>query len=50
MGCVVLSHVRFFAAPWTVAPQAPLSMEILQVRILERVAMPSSGGSSQPRY
>jgi len=34
---------------WTVAHQAPLSMEILQARILEWVAMPSSGGSSQPR-
>ena len=27
---------------WTVAHQAPLSMEILQARILEWVAMPSS--------
>ena len=34
---------------WTVALQAPLSMEILQARILEWVAMPSSRGSSQPR-
>ena len=32
--------------PWTVAHQAPLSMEILQARILEWVAMPSSGGIS----
>ena len=31
-----------------VACQAPLSMEILQARILEWVAMPSSRGSSQP--
>ena len=31
-----------------VACQAPLSMEILQTRILEWVAMPSSRGSSQP--
>ena len=30
-------------------PQAPLSMGILQTRILERVAMPSSKGSSRPR-
>ena len=30
------------------ARQAPLSMGILQVRILEWVAMPSSGGSSRP--
>ena len=50
MCCALLSHVRFFATPWTVALQAPLSMEILQVRILEWVAMPSSEGSSQPRY
>ena len=31
------------------ARQAPLSMGILQARILEWVAMPSSRGSSQPR-
>ena len=35
--------------PWTVARQAPLVREILQARILEWVAMPSSRGSSQPR-
>ena len=33
-----------------VACQAPLSMGILQARILEWVAMPSSRGSSQPRH
>ena len=38
-----------FATPWTVALQAPLSMGILQARILEWVAMPSSRGSSHPR-
>ena len=38
-----LSHVLFFASPWTVAHKAPLSMWILQ-RILEWVAMPSSRG------
>ena len=32
-----------------IACQAPLSMGILQARILEWVAMPSSRGSSQPR-
>ena len=31
---------------WTIAPQAPLSMGILQARILEWVAMPSSLSSS----
>ena len=35
--------------PWTIARQAPLSMGILQARILKWVAMPSSRGSSQPR-
>ena len=44
-----LSHVQIFATPWTVARQAPLSMGILQARILEWVAMLSFRGSSQPR-
>ena len=35
--------------PWTVACQAPLSMEILKARILEWVATPSSRGHSHPR-
>ena len=47
--CAVLSCIWLFATPWTVAHQAPLSMGILQARILEWVAMPSSRGSSQPR-
>ena len=44
-----LCCVWLFVTPWTVALQAPLSMGILQARILEQVAMPSSKGSSQPR-
>ena len=44
-----LSCVWLFATPWTVAHQAPLSMEILWARTLEWVAMPSSRVSSQPR-
>ena len=44
-----LSHVQLFSTPWAVAHQAPLSMEILQARILEWIAMPSSRGSSHPR-
>ena len=47
----VLSHfdcVRLFATLWTVAHQAPLSLGLLQARILEWVAMPSSKASSQP--
>ena len=35
--------------PMDYTRQAPLSMGILQARILEWVAMPSSRGSSQPR-
>ena len=45
----VLSLVSLIATPWTVAHQAPLSMRILQARILEQVAMPFSRGSSRPR-
>ena len=43
-----LSHIWLFVTPWTVARQSPLSKRILQARILERVAMPSSRGSSWP--
>ena len=32
------------------SPQASLSMQILQARTLEWIAMPSSKGSSQPRH
>ena len=39
------SHVQLFATPWTVAPQAPLSMGILQTSILGWIAMPSSRSS-----
>ena len=42
------SPVRLFVTPWTVAHQAPLSMGILQARVLEWGAMPSSRASSQP--
>ena len=38
------SRVRLSAALWTIAHEAPLSMGILQARILEWVAMPSSRG------
>ena len=39
--CSVASVVYDSATLWTVALQAPLSMGILQARILEWVAMPS---------
>ena len=44
-----LSHVQLFATPWTIARRTSLSMGILQARMLEWVAMPSSRGSSQPK-
>ena len=45
----LLLSCLLFATLWTVAHQAPLSMGILQARMLEWVAMPSSRGSSPPR-
>ena len=41
--------VWLFVTPWTTAYQTPLSMGILQARILKWVDMPSSRSSSQPR-
>ena len=49
--CVVLSRSvmsELSVTPWTIAHQLPLSMGILQARVLEWVAMPSSR-FSQPR-
>ena len=43
------SHGQHFVIPQTVACQAPLSMDILQARTLQWVALPSSRGSSSPR-
>jgi len=42
-----LSRVPFFSTYWTAALQA--SHGILQARVLERVAISSSRGSSRPR-
>ena len=47
--CLPLHCVQLFVTPWMAAHQASLSMGILQARILEKVAMPSSRGSSWPR-
>ena len=49
MPCFVVQCIWLFLTLWAVALQAPLSMGILQARILEWVAMLSSRGSSQPR-
>ena len=40
----LLCHVILCVTPWTVDRQIPLSMGILQARILEWVVMPSSRG------
>ena len=47
--CLVTQLCLTLCDSMIVAHQVPLSMGILQARILERVAMPSSRGSSQPR-
>ena len=44
----VLSHGKTLT-PWTLAYQAPLSVGILQARILKWVAISFSRGYSQPR-
>ena len=44
--CLVVQSCLTLCGPWTVACQTPLSMGILQVRILEWVAMAFSRGSS----
>ena len=42
-------HVQLFATPMDYSPPGSSVYGILQARILEWVAMPSSRGSSQPR-
>ena len=44
----LVTCVRLLVTPWTVARQAPLSMGIIQARILEWVAMPSSRDLPNP--
>ena len=46
--CVcVLSHFRFFVAPWT-SPQATLSMEFSRQEYWSRVSFPTSGDIPDP--
>ena len=47
--CVSLSHVQLLATLRTAPCQAPVSVGISQARILDRVAISSSRGSSRPR-
>ena len=44
----VLSQVQLFAAPWTVARQAPLSMGFLRQKYWRGLPFPSSGGLPDP--
>ena len=47
--CVLSRSVVFNSAtPWTAARQAPLSMGVLQTRILEWVACPPPGNLPNP--
>ena len=50
----LLSHIRLFVTLWTVAHQAPLSMEILQARTLGGLPCPLPGTlpnpGIEPRY
>ena len=48
-GKAIHSSILAWRIPRTVAHQAPLSMGILQARILEWIAFPFSRASSQPR-
>ena len=43
--CIVSQSCPTLCDPWVVACQAPLAMRILQERMLECIAMPSSRGS-----
>ena len=48
--CVcVLSHVRFFATPWTVARQALLSMGFLRQEYWSGLPFPSPGDPPDPK-
>ena len=43
-----LSHVRFFATPWTVAYQAPLSLGFSRQEYWSRLPFPSPGDLPNP--
>ena len=47
--CLVTKSCKTLETPWTIACQVPLSVGILQKRVLEWVAMTSSRRSSQHR-
>ena len=41
--CVLFSHVRFFATQWTIAHQAPQSMELFRKKNCNGLSLPSPG-------
>ena len=47
-GMCVLSHVRLFAAPWTVACQAPLSREFSRQQYWSGLPFPTPGDHPNP--
>ena len=49
MQAQLLSHVRFFVAPWTVACQAPLSTEFLRQVYWSALPFPTPGELPNPR-
>ena len=46
--CSVLSHVKLFATPWTVARQAPLSIGFLRQEYWNGLPFPSSEDLPDP--
>ena len=46
--CALLSHVQLFATPWTVAYQAPLSMEFSRQEYWSGLAFPTPGDLPDP--
>ena len=48
LSCVVLSHVGLFATPWTVALQAPLSMEFPRQEYWGGLLFPAPGDLLDP--
>ena len=44
-----LSHVRLFETPWTIAHQAPLSMEFSRQEYWSGLPFPSPGDLPNPR-
>ena len=46
--CVLLSHVRFFVTPWSIAHQAPLSMGFSREKYWNGLPFPSPGDLPDP--